>query len=566
MTAGDQVVSNVAKSSRALIIGIDGAEFDILRPLIAEGVMPNLKGIFERGVCGHLQTTMPPITAGAWTSFATGVNPGKHGLVDFVHFPGNGYNVGVANSSDVRARTMWEIAGEQGRRVGIVGVPMTYPPRPVQGFLLTDFLTPPSSDNYCYPPELREEIEATFGRFITNAGEGIAPRNLHRFTLKLLHDVPQRVQVATHLMERFKPDLAVFVFQCLDGIQHRFSRILDPANPHHDPAEARRYQADLAQVYRAVDDGIGRLCSATGEDATVFVVSDHGFGPLHGFIHLNNWLHRQGYLVLRRDPVTTLRHAAFRLGFTPELGHELSQRLGLDLRYKVNRGQSFQSLRRIFLSFANVDWSRTRAYSLGHVGQVFINLKGRQPQGIVAPGGEYESLRDELIQALLELRHLDTGEKLIARAYRREELYQGSELDHLPDILLEPDGFRYMAFGESEFASNRIVGPSFGHSGHHRMAGVLAACGPGIRNGGGIEDAAIVDIAPTVLYTIGCSIPSSFEGRVLTDLFCPEHLQTRAPQYVTSQDAGGMPATPARYSEDEEASVRERLRSLGYIA
>ncbi len=527
--------------------------------------MPHLRRILEQGVVGDLCTTMPPITAAAWTSFATGVNPGEHGLVDFVPFPGGGDDVAVASSRDVRARTIWAIAGEQGRTVGVMGVPMTYPPQQVNGFLISGFMTPPGSKNFAYPPELPQELESAVGPLVLYAGEGVAPRDIRRFTRRLLIDVDARVHAAAYLLEKYEPDLSIFVFQCLDGIQHRFYHILDVKGPHHAPRQNDDDRDDLLAVYGAVDEGIGRLRAAVGEDAVVFLMSDHGFGPLLGFIHLNNWLREQGYLVVRQDPLTVLRCALFRLGFTPEMAHQLSQSLGLDLRYKVNRGQSFKFLRRLFLSFDNVDWSRTRAYALGHIGQVFINLRGRQPQGVVTPGSEYEALRDELIVELLGLKHPTSGERLIARVYRREELYSGAQVGNLPDLLLEPRGFRYVAFGESEFASNQVVGPSFGHSGHHRMNGIFAAVGAGVRTGKQLEGARIVDIAPTVLYALGCAIPMGLDGRVLTAVFQPERTRAYAPQYAESP-AMDQTESLEGYSEEDEAAVRQRLRDLGYIA
>ena len=555
----------MALGAKVLIIGIDGGSFDILRPLTEQGVMPRLRHILEEGIAGDLTTTMPPITAAAWTSFATGVNPGRHGLVDFVYFPGCGYHVAVASSRDVRAPTVWDIAGDQGREVGIIGVPMTYPPQRVNGFLISDFMTPPGSRNFTHPPELQDELESAVGPFVTYEGEGIAPWDIPRFAQRLVRDVQARVNAAVYLFERYEPDLSVFVFQSLDGLQHRFHRILDINDPHHNPRESVLYRDDLLLVYRAVDEGIGRLRVAVGEQAVVFLMSDHGFGPLYGFIHLNNWLRERGYLVLRRDLLTALRYALFRAGFTPEMAHKLSQVLGLDLRYKVNRGQAFGALRRIFLSFDNVDWGRTRAYALGHIGQVFINVRGRQPQGAVAPGIEYEALCDKLIAELLALKHPITGEHLIAHVYRREQLYSGPQVEHLPDLLLEPREFRYVAFGESEFASNRIVGASFGHSGHHRMNGVFAATGPGVCTGKQLKGTRIIDIAPTVLYTLGCAIPEGLDGQVLKDIFQPERLSSHPPRYMESRGVD-QPGSSDGYSEEEEAAVRQRLRNLGYIA
>ncbi len=559
----ESLIKNMASLpwKRVLVIGLDGATLDILRPLAQAGRMPNLARLMEQGAVGPLLSSVPPITAAAWTSFATGMNPGKHGLVDFVHFPGHGYEVGVATSAQRRMPPFWDWLGRAGHRVGIVGVPMEYPPQPVNGFMLTGMMTPPGSANIAYPPELAQELQQAVGGYLPYEGEGVVAADPGVYANRLCRDTEQRVRAALYLLDRYNPAFFAFVFMALDPIQHQFFHLLAPSQPLSPALAARRDQ--ILTVYTAVDRGIGEIVHAVGDDALIIVMSDHGFGPLDGFLHLNNWLLQKGYLALKGDPLTLLRRLLFRLGFTPENVYRAVRAVGVDLRRQANRGQAYRRLRHIFLSFGNVDWQRTRAYALGHIGQIYVNLQGRQPHGTVRPGAEYDELCQRLKEELLDLRDRRTGGRLIERVYRQQEVYHGPYLDELPDLILQPRGFRYVAFGESEFASNRVVAPTFGHTGHHRMEGTLIVAGRGVKPGS-VAGASLVDLAPTIVHALGCAIPADMDGCVLAEVFAEHILAERPPSHTAAEGIGGPAETP--YSPEEEEQIRWRLENLGYIA
>jgi predicted AlkP superfamily phosphohydrolase/phosphomutase len=227
----------------------------------------------------------------------------------------------------------------------------------------------------------------------------------------------------------------------------------------------------------------------------------------------------------------------------------------------VSKGRNRGRLRHLFLSFADVDWSRTRAYSLGTTGQVYINLQEREPQGIVAPGSEYETLRDELIGRLREMCDPDTGQPLVDEVYRREELYSGPYLHLMPDLIFVPRGFVYNAFGEYEFASRSLVDASQGITGWHRMDGVLIMAGDGIAQGRANGGAQLVDLAPTILHLLGLGVPSGLDGRVLYEALA---LDADLPQDVLPLSAPEY-ALPA-LSPTEASEITDRLRNLGYLS
>lgn len=548
---------------RVLVIGLDGATWDILNPLMRDGKMPHLSKLLDDSAKGVLMSSIPPVTAAAWTCFSTGKNPGKHGLVDFIYFPDHGYRVTIANSTTRDAATLWNLLSDRNMRVGVVAVPMTYPPEQVNGVMVTDLMTPNAQVQYTYPPELKAELLDKVGPFVITPGEGENPSNPIPYLDKVRVDVKGSADYALYLLKKEPYDFFMYVFGITDILQHQFWYLLeaDPANLNESD---RAIREKVVAIFTQVDDGVGEMLKQADENTTIVLMSDHGFGPMKGFMHVNNFLLERGYLVLKSGAMSTLKRAMFGLGITPQNVHLTLKALKLDLRRRFNRGRAYGTLRRFFLSFDDVDWTRTKAFALGHIGQIYINLEGRQPSGAVKSGAEYDALRNELRTELLKLKHPDTGEQLIARVLDREEIYHGDLLDNTPDLLLLPADFKYLAFGESEFASNKLVGPTLGHTGHHRLEGICALRGPHIQPGAQIQNASLVDLAPTILYALGLPIPPDMDGRVLTEAYRQEYVNQTAAQYGTENavraDFGGT------YSDDEQDQVMQRLADLGYVS
>lgn len=548
---------------RVFVIGLDGATWDVLNPLMRDGKMPHLQKLLERSAQGVLMSSIPPVTAAAWTCFSTGKNPGKHGLVDFIYFPEHGYRVTIANSTTREAATIWNLLSDRDLRVGVVSVPMTYPPEQVNGVMVTDLMTPNTSVQYTYPPELKQELLDNVGPFVITPGEGENPSEPLTYLAKVRADVKASAEYALYLLKKEPYTFFMYVFGIVDILQHQFWNHIQ-ADPNELNESDRAIRDKVIAIFSQVDDGVGEMVKLAEDETTIILMSDHGFGPMKGFMHVNNFLLDKGYLVLKSGGMSAIKRALFRAGVTPQNVHLTLKALKLDLRRKVNRGRAYGMLRRFFLSFDDVDWTKTRAFALGHIGQIYINLKGRQPSGIVSPGDEYEKLRDQIRADLLKLKHPDTGEQLIARVLNREEIYHGALLDNTPDLLLLPADFKYVAFGESEFASNKIVGPTLGHTGHHRLEGIGAVIGPQVQVGAQIQNASLIDLAPTILYALGLPIPPDMDGRVLTEAFTPEFVNQTALQYGTEDavrtDFGGT------YSDDEQEQVIQRLADLGYIS
>ncbi|HZW03750.1 MAG TPA: alkaline phosphatase family protein, partial [Anaerolineaceae bacterium] len=401
-------------------------------------------------------------------------------------------------------------------------------------------------------------------------GQAYSDSGVDAFIDRLYRTTEMRLKVIDHLRRREDWDFFMVVFSGTDTVSHAMWKYMDTTHPLHDRTKHLKYGGAIQAFYQYVDRALGALIDSLGEDTVVMLMSDHGFGPFYKFIHVNNWLQQQGWMQIKRNPVALLKAALFRLGFAPMSIYNLLMLFGLGrLKREVVRGGRGQDLlKRLFLSFEDVDWSRTEAYSLGNVGQIFLNVRGREPAGIVEPGPDYERLRDEIMARLGEIRDPETGEKVVQGIYRREEIYSGPALDHAPDIVFIPTRMEYFGFGEYEFGSNRVIEQmKRGISGTHRLQGIFLLHGEPVRAGAWVEGAQIIDLAPTILHLMGEPVPAGMDGRVLTQAL--QEAFEPAPAAAGANGAG-EPGEPGEFSADEltaedEEVIIQRLRGLGYV-
>ena len=542
--------------SRVLVVGIDGATFDLLGPWVERGDLPNLARLMEEGVHGPLESTLPPVTSPAWPTFATGRNPGKHGVFDFIRPMGGKFE--LVNASSLRAPTLWEILSQKGRKVGVMNVPVTYPPKPVNGFVIAGMLSP-MEGTFTYPADLLDQYDGRMKSYRIAPGVQYKGGNEEAFIADLLDLVDRRGQYALRLMEDYPYEFLMFHFQATDLLQHALWKFVDPTHPRHDAARAARVVPAFKRVYRHIDRYIGQMLDHLGDDGTVIVMSDHGFGPLHHTVNVNLFLLDQGLLKLKEGAWTRLKSQLFRAGLTPAAIWHLIERAGLqNYVWQVSKSTRNKVVSK-FLSFDDVDWSRTVAYSIGHVGQVYINLKGREPEGIVDPGAEYEVVCQRVTKALQELRHPETGQPLVDAVIPGESVVHGPYASRSADLHLVLDGYRAIAF--PLFAADRrvVTRQIRGDSGCHRRHGILVAWGEGIRPGEVVDGARIMDITPTILHLMGLPVSEGMDGRVLTSMLSV----TRPVEY--ERDEGAETADEEDLSSEETAEVEERLRSLGYL-
>jgi predicted AlkP superfamily phosphohydrolase/phosphomutase len=541
---------NAPTKRRVLIIGLDGVTWDVLTPLVNEGRLPNIKRAIENGAWGVLQSTTPPITPAAWTTFLTGVQPGKHGIIDFERYDVS-TNKLTFNSTRCldHLRNIWRILGDNGLKVGSVNVPMTYPPVEVNGFLVSGFETPGPSADFVYPPSLRGDILErwpdptlkTKWRRKMFGGDALFAQNLD-YMSRSFH---QGAAMTKFLGDKCGWDALMVVFKLTDNIQHKTWKYIDPRWSDRNPKRTEMVKQCFAESDKAVGD---LMKYAEENDATVMMVSDHGHGSLEGKVQPNLLLKQWGYLSLDGG----------------------SAQGGTRLRYLLDRwtGKTKRFAREgsIAQDLA-VDFDKTRACIMhaGMAGFVYLNLKGRQPCGIVEPS-EYDSLRDEIQNKFMgpACRTTDpTGQtiQLFSAAHKPEELYNCSREDQpwMPDLILIPRDS--LAVVRKIRGTNPVKWLSYNKiEGTHRPQGIFTATGPGIATKDGMH-AQIADCAPTILALLGLPIPEDMDGRVLTEIFEDLPELTYETATGTSAAQGGEQV----YSEEELQQVTDRLADLGYL-
>ena len=552
-------------SNKLLVIGLDGASFNVLDPLIEKGYLPHISKLIAGGARADLETAFPPITAVAWSSFMTGKNPGKHGIFEFVRRDHRSNRELAVNASFRQGRTIWDLLSDAGKRVIVHNFPCTYPPHEINGLMIADFMTPRGRRDFTYPASLLAEIEATFGSYRLHLSQTYAEGNVDAVLDELFDELEYKAKVAEYLMTRYEWDAFFQYFWGTDRIQHELWHIIDDQHPRHNKDEAKAYGDRVHQYFRRVDEIVGRLIELAGADPLVLIASDHGFGPVHKYCSLNVWLLQEGFIKLKPDVVTRAKKLMFSLGLTPEFAFRLTRRIPGALR--PARGVSSKPgasklLGKFFLSFNDVDWNRSVAFSKGNYGQIYVNRKGREPNGIVADD-EYETVRDAIIERLRALKDPLTNKSWVGQVFRREDIYSGPLVGDAPDIAFLPADMRYLPLGNADFTSNKFMVDAFGISGCHRMNGVMIANGTAITRGSSLDVARIYDMAPTLLYLSDQSVPDDVDGRVLTEMISADYSSAHPIRFAAQGDAEATNAV--LYSDEENSDVIERLKSLGYV-
>lgn len=547
-----------------MIIGLDGVPLSIIRRWAEGGYLPTLRRLMEGGAVGHLRSTIPPTSGPSWSSFVTGMNPGKTGIYDFLYRREGTYHFPPVNASQRGGTTMWRYLSDAGYRVGVLNLPMSYPVEEINGFMVSGWMTPYAATDYIYPPELAAELEGVVGNYRIYPTETFTEGRRESF-LKASYDLLEmRTKTAVHLASTRAWDVFLTVFFDTDRLLHQLWHYLEPDHPWREDGEDR--ESVVRDYFQKVDESIARLLACTDEETQVVILSDHGMGRANNFIVLNNWLLEMGLLKLKRDPWTRLKELTFRRGFTLRNVHQIADRLGLAQQAEYVAGYFVDHLLKLaFLSFLDVDWSHSRAYSFGrHLGSIYINVKGREPQGIVERGAEYEAVRDEIEALAHEFRDPRSGRQLIGEVLRREEIYSGPYMDQAPDLILRPKEPSDIFFGLADFGHRATVSTVYRYSGMHRDYGMLVMSGPGIRPGAEIEGAVIQDIAPTVLHVMGLPVPSDMDGQVLEDAFA-EGFMDAYPLQVAESSGDDRMSDEAGYTQEGEKEILERLRGLGYM-
>jgi predicted AlkP superfamily phosphohydrolase/phosphomutase len=552
------------RPKKTMIIGLDGVPLDIIQHWAKEGYLPTLRRLMDTGTVGRLRSAVPPTSGPSWSSFMTGMNPGKTGIYDFLYRREGTYSFPPVNASQRSGTTIWRYLSDAGFRVGVLNLPMSYPVEQINGFMVSGWMTPYNATDYIHPPELAAELEESVGNYRIYPTETFSEGRRETFLQATYDLLDMRTRTALHLASTKPWDLLMTVFFDTDRVLHQLWHYMEPDHPWRTDNEDREWV--VRNYFQKVDESIARLLEYADDETLVIVLSDHGMGRANNFIVLNNWLLETGLLRLKKDPWTRFKELMFRNGFTLRNIHQIADRLRLARQAEYVAGYFVDHLLKLaFLSFLDVDWSQSKAYSFGrHLGSVYVNVKGREPQGIVDPGAEYEAVRDEIESLAYDFRDPRTGRKLIGQVLRREDVYNGPHLDRAPDLILRPTEPSDIFFGLADFGHRETVSTVYRYSGMHRDYGMLIMNGPGIRSGHPLEGAVIHDIAPTVLHIMGQPVPLDMDGQVLEGAFSDGYMEAFPLERID-------PAVPfsereaTDYTAEGEKEILERLRGLGYM-
>lgn len=561
------------KDRKVIVIAVDGGTFTLLRPLMDKGKMPNLKEIFDHGAGGELRTIYPPITPSAFASFATGKNPGKTGIYGFVNVDPRTSHFNPVNSRMRKGATIWDLVGNAGGRVVVMNIPVTYPPpNKVNGVLISDFLTPFGKTDYGCPLEELREIEKKFGKYpiyLRYAGMALAlnlnERSFVEFMKECFLELNYKFQVLNYLRQKHSPNLVAMHLYANDQISHTMWHVLDKSHPLFNDTLEKKFKDRIIEYYMALDSKFGELINTVDENTLLMIMSDHGFGPTHKMICPDTWLLNQGFIVLKKTPLTSVRKFLWDSGITHELLFSRFRKI-IYRRFKnLTEEQQIRygaTKRRAFISLNDVDWSKTKAFP-GFIADFYVNSKERFYKGCVEPK-DYASVRESIISKLKEMEDPDTGRRIEGTIVTLEEAFKGDNLSSAPDLIYLPLESNYFPASWVSFQSRKTTTKTWLLPGNHRMEGIFAMYGEGVSKGKVCRNSNLIDLAPTILFFLGVPIPKSMDGRMLEEPFEESFLRDNKTvlfDEVTEQEetAAGV------YTKEEEQSVLEHLKQLGYV-
>ncbi len=546
---------------RVIVIGLDGATFDLMDPLLEKGALLFMKDLVNNGTKANLLSTIPYATIPAWPSFMTGKNPGKHGVFDFFKFADGQRR--ISNSRDICSATLWEILTAHGKRSIVMNVPGTFPPVDVNGVVVSGMLTPAGAA-FVSPPEVKGFLDEVTGGYRISSRTGLSGLE----SLEDVYEVTQKQEMGfLALLKSQDWDFAMIMFRATDVIGHHFWEEQDV----------------IRECYQYMDGITGEIVSAF-PDATVFLISDHGFqGQLKDF-HVNRWLIDQGYMCVKKGQGTEVSRwqeigrlegqaELAEAHLQPSSASQILLRLGLTgqrLRKFIPRAWWNalnelvpRTLRDHVPATADagyeVDWEHTKASAY----QLYtMESKAVKVTSLDQPSRE--GVRGELVKKLAGLRDPQTGGRVVRRVYRREELYVGPYVDQAPDIILDlRDGYNIT----NAFFAEDYVTPREHARGCHHQKGIFVACGKDIESGKELDSRfSLLDVMPTVLHYLGLPVPDDCDGRVLKEIFdVDSETYQREVVYEKMEWKERIADGSLPHGVEERAEIEERLKALGYL-
>jgi predicted AlkP superfamily phosphohydrolase/phosphomutase len=436
------------------------------------GDLPHLSRLMAQGSYGRLESSIPAITVPAWSCMMSGRDPGELGIYGFRNRRDRGYHsMAISDGRAVKVPRLWDMLGDAGWRVAALSVPGTSPPYPVQGSLVSCFLTPSAEAPFTHPPELADQIRTWMPDFMMDV-PNFRSDEKGRILNNLYTLCDQRFTLAEKLIHQEAPDFLMLGDMGVDRIHHAFWKPMDPRHPQYEPESP--FATAIHDYYVHVDQRVGELLDRCDDDTAVLVVSDHGAQPLMGGICINEWLMARGYLTLKEPPAEPMA-----------------------------------------LDQAAVDWSRTQVWGAGgYYARIFLNVQGREPEGTV-PMADYEALRSRLTDELKTLTD-PHGNPMPIKVFKPQEIYQKVR-GRAPDLIVYFDDLAWRSVGSvglnSLYTVENDTGPD---DANHAPFGLMIFHDPRQpKQGQVLEGAQLYDIVPTLLHRYGIMPPSGLRGKVL---------------------------------------------------
>lgn len=522
---------------RAVIIGLDGATFNFIKPLIVKNELPFFQRLMSDGSYGVLDSDLPVNSAANWTSLFTGKNPGKHNIFDYLAYDNSSYQARLITNQSLKSHQLWNIANQNDLRTILINAPVASAPEPLNGIMVSGLLTP-STGQYAYPDAIVRELESD--NYLIDSGSA---RRLDagQYYDQIMKTLVKQEETFQKLIDDHHWDLAILTLNALGKAQHDFW--LD-----NEKIEA---------LYRQIDSFLNRIFKSIDEETYFIIVSHHGFKSVTKKFFVNEWLWERGLLkkaiTINQSRLTDVNDIIF---------NHVDQNSNLLTQFFAKTGitkdhirsfipefitESFKrfvpwSIKKYFpREYLDIDWSKTRAYFVSaNVQGININLKGREPQGIVREGAEYERLRDRIIAELYRLKDPYTLEDVVDEIYRREDVFKGDYVKSAPDIVFVPHHYDYYP-DPNKRTCRLVIGAAIDDYpvySYHEPRGIFFISGPDIKRGNQIANIDIYDVAPTVLHLFDISKPADMDGRVLNSIFqgMSEYGRSRQPFFLPYED------------------------------
>ena len=533
---------------KVFLIGLDGGTFRVINPAIAAGKLPNLSQLIETGTRGVLISTIPSATIPAFPTLMTGMNPGKHGVFDFMQT--KGAESKLVNGTDIQGQTLWRVLSDQGRKCIVMNIPLTYPPEAINGIVISGMMTP-EGQPFTHPPDITKKLETLTEGYPVRFDSSIVERNPKQFVYNLHEMLRKRRKAIHYLLNQTEWDLFAILFRATDIVQHHLWQDKNA----------------VVGIYQDIDEIIGDLVKREPE-ATFILFSDHGFGPLQRSFHVNIYLKSIGLLTVKAQQPSPeafrktkanqptreviIERTLKRLGFTRT---RVRSFLPPKISRVVNRFLGARIRRYVPATHIEVDVENSKAY--------FSKTVTAETQSIILnakTSDEYSNLVTTVKKKLSEVCDPQTGKPVVKAIFHRSEIYHGPFVEQAPDlIMLLEEGYK----ATTTLAGTQIIEAVSVLKGTHSIEGIFMAAGPDIKQKAQVSEINIQDLAPTILHLMQTSISKDVDGKVRKEIFNKDSQPFQQKPRYFKPEVRKRTAKPL--SKKEEDEIKERLRSLGYL-